>query len=121
MKILVIHGQHIVVEQIKASLDHLQPIIRYYNSGLDGLIASRMEKFNLIVCSTELPVVTGFELIRSLRNISINKTTPVIFLADRIDEKVEHLGNALGVTELFLNNEFAGALPQLIENNMYAN
>ena len=121
MKILVIHGQHIVVEQIRASLDHLQPIIRYYNSGLDGLIASRMEKFNLIVCSTELPVVTGYELVRSLRTISVNKTTPVIFLAEHIDQKVEHLGNALGVAGLFSNSEFVNSLPQLVEESLVEN
>jgi CheY-like chemotaxis protein len=121
MKILVIHGQHIVVEQIKVSLEHLQPIIRYYNSGLDGLIASRMEKFNLIVCSTELPVVTGYELVRSLRTISINKTTPVIFLTDYIDRKVEHWGQALGVSGLFSNKEFAVVLPQLIEDCLVEN
>jgi DNA-binding response OmpR family regulator len=118
MKILVIHRQRTVVDDIKTSLDHLQPVIRYYNSGLDGLIASRMEKFNLIVCSTELPVVTGFELVRSLRTISINKSTPVVLLTDKIDDKTERLGIALGVVGMFLNSEFNDALPQIAEANL---
>lgn len=121
MKILVIHGQQIVVEQIRLSLDYLQPIIRYYNSGLDGLIASRMEKFNLIVCSTELPVVTGYELVRSLRTISINKSTPVVFLAEHINHKVEHLSNALGVKKMFSNKDFTSVLPQFVEESFLEN
>jgi DNA-binding response OmpR family regulator len=121
MKILVVHRQTAVVEEIKLSLGHLQPVIRYYNSGLDGLIASRMEKFNLIVCSTELPVVTGYELVRSIRTISVNSATPVIFLSDKVDAKAEHLGQALGAAGLFLNKDFSIAFPGFIDNNMSLN
>jgi CheY-like chemotaxis protein len=46
-------------------------------------------------------VITGFELVRSLRTNSINKYTPVIFLTELITEKTEHLSNALGVGDTF--------------------
>src|SRR5678815_4731413 len=95
MKILVVHRQKETVVQIKSVLSGCNPVVLQTESGLDGLLTSRIEHFDLIICGTDLPVVTGFELIRSIRTNSINRETPVIFLSDKIDDKAEHLSNAL--------------------------
>jgi CheY-like chemotaxis protein len=106
MKILVIHRQKEVIGQISTVLAAVDPIIQYYDSGLDGLLAARIEIFDLIVCGTDLPVITGFELVRSLRNSSINKATPVIFLADELNHKTTYLSHTLGAAAtLRLNDE----------------
>ena len=105
MKILVVHRQMEVAKQIKSVLRSDNSIIRFSDSGLDGLLAARIESFDLIICSTELPVITGYELVRSVRTNSVNKHTPVILLADEITEKVRHLGDALGVVEVIEHNE----------------
>lgn len=106
MKILVIHRQKEVIGQIATVLASVDPVIRYYDSGLDGLLAARIESYDLIVCGTDLPVITGFELVRSLRNSSINKGTPVIFLADEINHKTTYLSHTLGAAAtLRLNDE----------------
>ena len=105
MKILVVHRQMEVAKQIKSVLRSDNSIIRFSDSGLDGLLAARIESFDLIICSTELPVITGYELIRSVKTNSVNKHTPVILLADEITEKVRHLGDALGVVEVIEHNE----------------
>ncbi|GCC51147.1 hypothetical protein SanaruYs_13670 [Chryseotalea sanaruensis] len=112
MKILVINRQKEVIGQIAAVLASVEPVIRYYDSGLDGLLAARIESFDLIVCSTDLPVITGFELVRSLRNSSINKSTPVIFLADELNHKTTYLSHILGAAATVkLNDEqLEGAL-----------
>jgi len=102
MKILVVHRQKVeVIEQIKSVLQTNNSIIRFSDSGLDGLLAARIESFDLIICGTDLPVITGFELVRSLRTNSINKYTPVVFLTEVITEKMEHLSHALGVGDMF--------------------
>ena len=105
MKILVVHRQMEVAKQIKSVLRSDNSIIRFSDSGLDGLLAARIESFDLIICSTELPVITGYELVRSVKTNSVNKHTPVILLADEITEKVTHLGDALGVVEVIEHNE----------------
>ncbi len=105
MKILVINGQKEVIGQIASVLASVNPIIRYYDSGLDGLLAARVEPFDLIVCSTDLPVITGFELVRSLRNSSINKSTPVIFLADELNHKTTYLSHILGAAATLKLND----------------
>ena len=112
MKILVVHRQKNTVNIIQSVLSEKNPVVLQTESGLDGLLTSRIEHFDLIICGTDLPVVTGFELIRSIRTNSVNRDTPVIFLSDKIDDKAEHLSNALGVEAVLLmddiNHRLAG-------------
>ena len=88
MKILVVHRQKNTVDDIQSVLSEKNPVVLQTESGLDGLLTSRIEHFDLIICGTDLPVVTGFELIRSIRTNSVNRDTPVIFLSDKIDERL---------------------------------
>ena len=88
MKVLIVHRDEAVIANIKAQWN--QWVIRPADSGLDGLIACRIEFFDLIICGLDLPVVTGIEMVRSIRNISENSETPILFLADGTETE-EHL------------------------------
>jgi CheY-like chemotaxis protein len=118
MKILVVHRQKENVDTIKSVLSGCNPVVRYTESGLDGLLTSRIEHFDLIICGTDLPVVTGFELVRSIRTHSVNRLTPVIFLADQMDAKTEHLGNALGVIGMLVKQEVNLKLANIVNQNV---
>jgi len=118
MKILVVHRQKEVIEQIRSVLRSNNSIIRFSDSGLDGLLAARIESFDLIICSTELPVITGFEMIRSLRTNSVNKYTPVVFLADEITEKMESLGHALGVIDMIEPDGMSEKLSLMVQERV---
>lgn len=118
MKILVVHRQKEVIEKVKSVLDTRESIIRFSDSGLDGLLAARIENFDLIICSTDLPVITGFELVRSLKTNSVNKHTPIVFVADQINDKVEHMANALGVASLLRLTEFNERLATIIDEQV---
>jgi CheY-like chemotaxis protein len=87
MKVLVVHRQEAVVASIKAQMS--QWSIRSAFTGLDGLWACRTESFDLILCGLDLPVITGIEMVRSIRIISTNQKTPVILLAEG-NETPEH-------------------------------
>ena len=119
MKILVVHRQKNTVDVIQSVLSEKNPVVLQTESGLDGLLTSRIEHFDLIICGTDLPVVTGFELIRSIRTNSINRDTPVIFLSDKIDDKAERLSNALGVEAVLLmddvNHKLAGIVREHVK------
>ena len=115
MKILVVHRQKMVIDQVKSVLQDNSPVVIHTDSGLDGLLTSRIESFDLIICGTNLPVITGFELVRSIRTNSLNKNVPVIFISDAIDEKTKHLGNALGVTGMLANNDIAANLAGIVD------
>lgn len=118
MKILVVHRQVTVLGQVKEILQDNQTVIRYYSSGLDGLLAARVEEFDLIVCGTDLPVITGYEMIRSLRTHSINASTVVVFIADEINEKSLQLGKALGVAGVLSSETMLSELQSLVTPTM---
>lgn len=120
MKILVVHRQKLVADQIMSVLKVNSPVVIHTESGLDGLLTSRIESFDLIICGTELPVITGFELVRSLRTNSVNKNVPVIFIADHVDAKTEHLGNALGVAGMLNTGEVGGRLADMVGEKVRA-
>lgn len=105
MKILVVHRQKDIVNVIKSVLSRRNPVVLQTESGLDGLLTSRIEHFDLIICGTDLPVVTGFELARSIRTNSVNRHAPIIFLADKIDEKIQRLGDALGAVAIMTTDQ----------------
>ncbi|HEY5746782.1 MAG TPA: response regulator [Chryseolinea sp.] len=118
MKILVVHRQKNIVSQIKSVLSNCNPVVLHTESGLDGLLTSRIEHFDLIICGTDLPVVTGFELVRSVRTNSVNRNTPVIFLSDEVDEKTQHLGNALGVAAMLVMTEVDNRLAGIVSDQV---
>ena len=96
MKALIVHREEAVCQNIKTQLG--QCSTKSYCDGLQGLIAAKLESFDLILCGQDLPVVTGIEMIRSIRNRILNKRTPVILLAEGSEtknyERIAHLLNA---------------------------
>lgn len=118
MKVLVVHSKEAVVSLIREQLRGKDLAIKFNDSGLDGLFTSRLEKFDLIICGTELPVVTGYELIRAVRTYSVNRSTPVIILADEVDAKAEKLGSALGVAALLGQSDAQKLLPNIVEEQL---
>jgi DNA-binding response OmpR family regulator len=118
MKILVVHRQKSLLKGIKWVLRERDPYIRYFESGLDGLLAARMAHYDMVICGTDLPVITGFEMARSLRMSSHNPEIPVVLLADEINHRVERLSEALGVTGLLMISELNRSLAALVEETM---
>jgi DNA-binding response OmpR family regulator len=120
MKILVVHRQSKTVDRIKSVLSSCNPVVLHTESGLDGLLTSRIEHFDVIICGTDLPVVTGFEMIRSVRTNSINRQTPVIIVADEIDDKIIHLGQALDVLAMLPTRELDARLCEIVTQQVKA-
>jgi len=118
MKILVAHRRKQTVEAIRSVLSSVNPVVLHTESGLDGLLTSRIEHFDVIICGTDLPVVTGFELVRSLRTNSINRETPVVFLSDRVNEPMQHLGKALDALAVLDEQAIHSKLAALIADNV---
>ena len=115
MKILVVHRQKNTVDVIQSVLSEKNPVVLQTESGLDGLLTSRIEHFDLIICGTDLPVVTGFELIRTIRTNSVNRNTAVVFLCDEPDDKTAYLSNALGAEAIFPPQEIMYRLPAIVQ------
>ena len=120
MKILVVHRQREIANQIRTVLQSVGSIIRYSTSGLDGLLAARIETFDLIICGTDLPVITGFDMVRSLRTNSVNKNTPVVFVAEEFNKEMESLGVALHASDMLTPADVDTRLASIVRDQVRA-
>lgn len=80
LRVLVVHRQITVANDIKKQFDGAGWLVHMAQSGLDGLLAARKESFSLILSAIDLPVITGIEMVRGIRNFSFNVNTPVVFV-----------------------------------------
>jgi CheY-like chemotaxis protein len=94
MNVLIIHRQLSFLKKIreKFSLGGWQ--VQTTDSGLDGLLTARHHHFDLMICGFDLPLVSGMEVVRSTRLVSVNTTIPVFFLKDGFESE-KLLGLAL--------------------------
>lgn len=118
MKILVVHRKKELRNLVKKVLHDREPYVRYAESGLDGLLMARLEEFDIIICGTDLPIITGFELIRSLRNSSINSNATVIFMADEVNATALYLSAALKASLTSYSTECIEGLSAFIDLNL---
>lgn len=104
MKVLVVHRLEEQTKFLKSQFNHWY--VQTANTGLDGLLAARLKNYDLILCSLQLPVVTGIEMMRSIRNFSLNQNTPIVVLSEGLvsadHARLLHLldANLLTLTEL---------------------
>ena len=80
LKVLVVHRHASVTDDIKKQFDRAGWLVHLAHSGLDGLLAARKESFGLILSAIDLPVITGIEMMRAIRNFSFNVNTPAVFI-----------------------------------------
>jgi CheY-like chemotaxis protein len=99
MKVLVAHRQESVVENIKAHLP--QCIVTCSKHGTTALSFIRTKRYDLVISGCDLPGVTGFELVRNLRDAGLNHSTSAILLAEGdVPYQHWHLAKCLGAVML---------------------
>ncbi len=89
-KVLAVHWQ----EEILAKIEKLAPPgwhVRSMTNSIDALLSTRIERYDAIFCCLNLPMVTGIELVRSARSLSVNKHTPIFILTDGAETENQRL------------------------------
>jgi DNA-binding response OmpR family regulator len=91
MKILVIEDDRTVGQYVKRGLEEQRFHADLVADGLEGLRAASEGSYDLIVLDLRLPGMTGFEVLRTLRDRGV--TTPILVLTaqDAVDFKVQAL------------------------------
>jgi DNA-binding response OmpR family regulator len=82
MEVLIIHRQDSFLQKVREKFLLGGWHATTTQSGLDGLMIARHQRFDLILSGFDLPVISGTELVRSLRMLSMNRTTPVFLLTE---------------------------------------
>lgn len=90
MEVLIIHRQESFLQKVQDKFILGGWHATTTQSGLDGLMIARHQRFDLIFCGFDLPVVSGTELIRSLRMLSMNRATPVFLLTEDKPNNWQH-------------------------------
>jgi len=101
LKVLVVHRQKLTADEIRNQFDAAGWLVHLAHSGLDGLLAARKEEYTLIVTAVDLPVITGIEMVRTIRNFSMNVQTSIVFMdlhkKDNYDSLLEKLSASTGI------------------------
>lgn len=97
LKVLVVHRHVSVANDIKRQFDRAGWLVHLAHSGLDGLLTARKESFGLILSVIDLPVITGIEMMRAIRNFSCNVNTPALFIDRSTEEDLKKILEKLSV------------------------
>lgn len=97
LKVLVVHRHASVTDDIKKQFDRAGWLVHLAHSGLDGLLAARKESFGLILSVVDLPVITGIEMMRAIRNFSFNVNTPALFIDQSTEQELSKILEKLRV------------------------
>jgi len=91
MKILVIEDDRTVGQYVKRGLEEQRYHADLVDDGMEGLRLASGGRYDLIVLDLRLPGMSGFEVLRTLRDRG--NTTPVLVLTaqDAVDFKVQAL------------------------------
>lgn len=81
MDVLIIHREDSTLHAIQEKFDLGGWRVSKASGSLEGLELARQQEFDLILCGVDLPVMSGIELIRTLRTDSINKNAPIFLVA----------------------------------------
>ena len=91
MKILVVEDDRIVGQYVQRGLEEQQLHADLVDDGLEALRLISGGNYDLVILDLRLPGMTGFEVLRTVRDRGI--TTPILVLTaqDAVDHKVQAL------------------------------
>ncbi len=93
MKVLVIEDDRTVGPYVKRGLDEHHYQADLVDDGMEGLRLASGGQYDLIVLDLRLPGMTGFEVLRTLRDRGITEPILVLTAQDAVDFKVQALRN----------------------------
>ena len=96
MNVLIIHRQPSFLKRIKEKFSLGGWDVQTAKCGLEALLTARHRHFDLMLCGFDLPMVSGTEVIRSTRLLSVNTNVSVYFLMEGSElEELIDLGRRL--------------------------
>jgi two-component system copper resistance phosphate regulon response regulator CusR len=91
MKLLIVEDEPKTADYLKRGLSEAGFVVDIARNGRDGLHLALTESYDLVVLDVMLPVLDGWEVLRSVR--AAGRNTPVLFLTarDQVDDRVRGL------------------------------
>jgi DNA-binding response OmpR family regulator len=100
-RILIVEDDKALCETIRTALESENYEVGAANDGQEGFRLGNREKWDLIILDLILPLMTGFEICKKLRESG--KKTPIIFLTGEKKEEIDKvMGLELGADDYLL-------------------
>ena len=88
VKILIIQDSPVINMMLKAMLEEELFAVDTVETGTEGIQKARMGQYQLILLDYMLPDIDGPEVCRILRKGDNTKSTPVVFISAKDEEKI---------------------------------
>lgn len=116
MSLLIIEDDQNIILSLSLALNNVGFKIESASNGLEGWEMARSNKYDLILLDCNLPGLTGFEIVKKLRNEKI--FTPIIILTvlEELNDKIElfNLGSDDYITKPFAFTELLARIKALL-------
>lgn len=97
-KILAVDDSLTMRQLIKMTLSRSGYEVVEAEDGAKGLEKASAEAFDLVLSDINMPVMTGLELLRSLRSLEQYKFTPIVLVTTESQLEKKQEGKAAGAT-----------------------
>lgn len=99
MNVLVVDDEENVVELVKYNLKLNNFNVEYSYDGNEGCNKALDKKFDLLILDIMLPGKSGLQILKEVRDNSINKTTPILMLTAKSEESDLVFGFDMGADD----------------------
>jgi CheY-like chemotaxis protein len=98
LKLLVVEDDAANLELMTELFEQLKAKVTPIGDSQEAASLIQKEKFDAIFLDLTMPIVSGFELARLVRESSCNKGTPIVIITGRDEKDTMHLSFSLGAT-----------------------
>ena len=97
-RVLAVDDSLTIRQLIKMTLSRAGYEIVEAEDGAKGLQKASAETFDLVLSDINMPVMTGIEMLRSLRKLTQYKFTPIVLVTTESQPEKKQEGKAAGAT-----------------------
>ena len=98
LRMLVVEDDRANLELMTELLEQLKSVVRPVSDSQEAASLIERDKFDVIFLDLTMPIVSGFELAKLIRESSCNKETPIVIITGREEKDTMHLSFSLGAT-----------------------
>lgn len=115
LKILIVEDDAASLELMAELLKQLKTDVRAISEGQEAAGLIQREKFDAIFLDLKMPILSGFELAKLVRESACNKATPLVIVTGRDERDTMHLSFSVGATYFLQKPVDAQKLAPLLE------